>query len=69
MDRQDDKIEAAIQPTTMTDALGNTSELVVKKVLSKREEKAMIKSIKAKLKAGEELEDDEQEYADENNIA
>jgi elongation factor 3 len=63
MDRQDDKISDQAVITTMTDASGNTSELKVKKTLSKRDEKAAIKRIKGKLKNGEELDDDEDELA------
>jgi elongation factor 3 len=68
MDRQDDKISDTIIDTTMTDALGNTSEIVVKKTLSKREEKQLIKTIKAKLKSGDELDDDENDYAVEHDL-
>jgi elongation factor 3 len=68
MDRQDDKIDDAIKETTMTDALGNVTEIKVKKTLSKREEKMLVKTIKAKLKAGQELEDDEEEYALEHDM-
>lgn len=63
MDRQDDKISDQIKETTMTDALGNTSEVVVKKTLSKREEKQMLKTLRAKIKAGDELDDEEHEFA------
>ena len=64
MDRQDDKISDAPVITTMVDALGNTSEVKgPKKVLSKRDEKAAIKALKAKIKAGEELDEDEEELA------
>merc|ERR1711991_1172597 len=68
MDRQDDKIDDAIKETTMTDALGNTTEIEVKKKLSKREEKQLIKTIKAKIKNGDELDDDENDFAIENNL-
>merc|ERR1712196_71600 len=59
MDRQDDKIDDAIKETTMTDALGNTTEI---------EEKKLIKTIKAKIKNGDELDDDENDFAIENNL-
>jgi len=68
MDRQDDKISDAPIITTMTDALGNTSEVQVKKTLSKREEKALLKVIKKKIQDGEELDDDEDELAQANNL-
>jgi elongation factor 3 len=68
MDRQDDKIDDAIKENTMTDALGNTTEIEVKKKLSKREEKQLMKSIKAKIKNGDELDDDENDFAMQNNL-
>jgi elongation factor 3 len=68
MDRQDDKISDQPVITTMTDALGNTSELKVKKTLSKRDEKAALKNIKKKIQAGEELDEDEEELAVANNL-
>ena len=68
MDRQDDKISDAVVMTTMTDNLGNVTELKVKKTLSKRDEKAAIKNIKKKIKAGDELDDDEFELATANNL-
>lgn len=43
MNRQDDKISDQMVITEMTDASGNTSEIKVKKKLSKRDEKAMLK--------------------------
>jgi elongation factor 3 len=68
MDRQDDKISDQPVITTMTDALGNTSELKVKKTLSKRDEKTAIKNIKKKIQAGEELDEDEEELAVQHNL-
>jgi elongation factor 3 len=68
MDRQDDKISDQPVITTMTDALGNTSEVKVKKTLSKRDEKTAIKNIKKKITAGEELDEDEEEIAIRNNL-
>lgn len=56
MDRQDDKISDQNQIESIVDATGNTVELKkAKKKLSKREEKAMIKQVKAKIDAGEEM--------------
>jgi elongation factor 3 len=67
--RQDDKISDAPVITTMTDALGNTSEVKgPKKKVSKREEKALIKDIKKKLTAGIELTEDEEEFAIANDL-
>jgi len=63
MNRQDDKISDAPVITEMTDALGNVTEVKVKKTLSKRDEKAMIKNLKKKIAAGEELDEDEEELA------
>jgi elongation factor 3 len=68
MDRQDDKISDQPVITTMTDALGNTSEVKVKKTLSKRDEKTAIKNIRKKIQAGEELDEDEEELAIKNNL-
>eukprot|EP00607_Mallomonas_marina_P007974 CAMPEP_0182416988 /NCGR_PEP_ID=MMETSP1167-20130531/1422_1 /TAXON_ID=2988 /ORGANISM="Mallomonas Sp, Strain CCMP3275" /LENGTH=1038 /DNA_ID=CAMNT_0024590237 /DNA_START=63 /DNA_END=3179 /DNA_ORIENTATION=+ len=69
MNRQDDKISDAPVITTMTDALGNTSEVKAqKKTLSKREEKAMIKALKKKIADGDELTEDEDEFALANNL-
>jgi len=69
MDRQDDKISDAPIMTTMTDALGNTSEVKgPKKVMSKREEKAYLKVVKGKIDKGEELDEDEEEFAQEHNL-
>ena len=55
--------------TEMTDALGNTSEVKAqKKVLSKREEKAMLKVLRKKITDGEQLDEDEEEIAIANNL-
>jgi len=64
MNRQDDKISDQQTITTMTDALGNETELkVVKKALTKVEEKKEIKRIRQKIKSGEDLDDEEHEFA------
>lgn len=69
MTRQDDKISDAPVITEMTDALGNVTEIKgPKKKLSKREEKAAIKVIAKKIKAGQELDEEEEEIAIENNL-
>lgn len=68
MNRQDDKISDAPVITEMTDALGNVTELKVKKTLSKRDEKAMIKNLKKKIAAREELDEDEEEFALANEL-
>jgi elongation factor 3 len=69
MNRQDDKIIDAPVITEMTDALGNTSEVKgPKKVLSKRDEKALVKAVQKKIKGGEELDEDEEELALANGL-
>jgi elongation factor 3 len=68
MNRQDDKISDQAVVTTMTDALGNTSEVKQKKKLSKRDEKAALKALKKKIDAGDELDDDEYEMAKEHKL-
>lgn len=69
MNRQDDKISDAPVLTEMVDALGNVTEVKApKKKLSKRDEKAVLKSIQKKLKAGQELDEDEEELALEHNL-
>jgi len=67
--KQDTKIEDQQQLTEMTDAAGNKVEIQQeKKKLSKKEEKALIKKIKQKIKDGEKLETDEEELAFEKDL-
>merc|ERR1712232_822875 len=67
--KQDTKIEDQQQLKEMTDAAGNKIEIKQeKKKLSKKEEKALIKKIKAKIKNGEELDSDEEELAFEKDL-
>lgn len=67
--KQDDKIQDQVQITDMTDAAGNKIEIQQeKKALSKKDEKKMIKAIKAKIKAGEALDSDEEELAFEKEL-
>jgi len=69
MNRQDDRINDQQILTEMTDAAGNTSEVKkAKKVLSKRDLKAKLKTIKKKIDDGEELDSDEEELAQENKL-
>lgn len=69
MTRQDDKISDAPILTEMVDALGNITEVQgPKKKLSKRDEKAAIKAIQKKIKAGQPLDEDEEELAIANNL-
>ena len=66
MDRQDDKISDQNQIESIIDASGNTVDLKkAKKKLSKREEKAMIKQVKAKIDAAEDMDSDEEAFAEE----
>ncbi len=67
--KQDTKIEDQQQLQEMTDAAGNKVEMQLeKKKLSKKEEKALIKKIKQKIKDGEKLETDEEELAFEKDL-
>ena len=67
--KQDTKIEDQQQLTEVTDAAGNVTELKgPKKKLSKKEEKVMVKKIKQKLKDGEALDSDEEEFAIEKDL-
>jgi len=69
MNRQDDKISDVIIDQTVIDALGNTTEVKApKKAINKRDEKALLKVIKKKIQAGEELDEDEEELAIKNNM-
>jgi len=68
MDRQDDKIAETAAITEMTDAFGNTSDVKVKKQLSKRDEKAKLKLIQKKIKAGDTLDSDEEDLAIEKGL-
>merc|ERR1712228_110165 len=62
--KQDTKIDQQQQITEVTDAAGNVSKVKgAKKKLSKKEEKQLVKRIKAKLKNGEALDSDEEEFA------
>lgn len=67
--KQDEKIEAQEQITEVTDAAGNVSKVKqAKKKMSKKEEKQMVKKIKAKLKNGQELDTDEEDFAIEKDL-
>merc|ERR1712070_398784 len=62
--KQDTKIDDQQQLTEVTDAAGNVTKLKgQKKKLSKKEEKQMVKKLKAKIKNGEALDSDEEEFA------
>jgi len=67
--KQDTKIDDQQQITEMTDAAGNVSKVKgQKKKMSKKEEKQMLKKIKAKLKEGQDLDTDEEEFAIEKDL-
>merc|ERR1712024_59351 len=67
--KQDTKIDDQQQITEMTDAAGNVSKVKgAKKTLSKKEQKQLMKKIKAKLKEGQDLESDEEEFAIEKEL-
>lgn len=68
MDRQDDKIEDQAAITSITDAFGNKVEIKQKKKMTKKEEKVFAKKIQEKIKAGLDLDDEENDYAIEHNI-
>jgi elongation factor 3 len=54
--------------TEVTDAYGNVTEIKAKKTLTKKEIKKMTKEIKAKIKSGAELDDDEEAFAEEHEL-
>lgn len=67
--KQDEKIADQEQITEVTDAAGNVTKIKAqKKKLSKKEEKQLVKKIKAKIKNGEDLETDEEEFAFEKDL-
>jgi elongation factor 3 len=67
--KQDEKINDQQQITEMTDAAGNVTKVKgQKKKLSKKEEKQLVKKIKAKLKNGEDLDSEEEEFAIEKDL-
>jgi len=67
--KQDTKIEAQEQITEVTDAAGNKIAVKQqKKKLSKKEEKQLVKKIKGKIKNGEPLDSDEEEFAFEKEL-
>ena len=69
MEKQEDKIDDQAQIETMTDAVGNTVEVKKqKKKLSKREEKALVKTLRTKIDQGEELDSDEEAFAYEQGL-
>jgi elongation factor 3 len=67
-DETDEKIEEKLGPDTYTDAAGNTHKVKKDKDLSKAEIKKMTKIIKNKIKKGEELDEDEENFAIEYDL-
>merc|ERR1712086_722634 len=67
-EENDEKIEEKLGPDTYTDASGNTHEVKREKALSKSELKKETTRIKAKIKADEELTEDEEAFAIEYNL-
>ena len=47
----------------MVDASGNVTEVVQKKELTKKEKKNKVKALKSKIKAGDPLDTDEENFA------
>jgi len=67
--KQDTKIDQNQAITEVTDAAGNVTKLKKqKKKLSKKEEKQLIKKLKARIANGEKLESDEEEFAIEKDL-
>lgn len=67
--KQDEKISDQMQIQDVTDAAGNKVDIKLdKKKLSKKEEKVMIKKIKQKIKDGEKLDSEEEEFAFEKEL-
>merc|ERR1712228_860920 len=67
--KQDTKIDQNQAITEVTDAAGNVTKLKgQKKKLSKKEEKQMVKKLKAKIKNGMDLDTDEEEFAIEKDL-
>merc|ERR1711988_1607665 len=64
----DEKIEEKLGPDTYTDAAGNTHEVKKDKELTKGEIKKMTKKIKDKIKKGEDLTEDEENFAIDYNL-
>jgi len=67
-EEKDEKIEEKIGPDEYTDAAGNTHKVKKDKDLSKAEIKKMTKRINAKIKKGETLDEDEENFAIEFNL-
>jgi len=67
--KQDTKIEQSAAITEVTDAAGNVSKVKgAKKKLSKKEEKQLVKKLKAKIANGEQLDSEEEEFAADKDL-
>ena len=62
------KIEEKLGPDTYTDAAGNTHTVTNDKEMSKGEIKKMTKLVREKIKNGEFLDEDEENFAIEYNL-
>merc|ERR1719254_380868 len=61
--KQDTKIDQQQQITEVTDAAGNVSKIKNKKKKLSKKEKQLVKKVKNKIKNGEALDSDEEEFA------
>ena len=62
------KVDDQQQITEITDAYGNVTEVKQKKTLSKKEIKVKLKLVKEKIKNGDDLDEDEEEFATEHDL-
>jgi len=67
-DEVDEKIEEQLGPTAYTDAAGNTHEIKENRELTKAEVKKMTKHIRDKIKKGEDLTTEEENFAIEYDL-
>ena len=65
---KDDKIQNQEQITELTDEHGNTIEVKTKKVYNKREFKLMMKKVKKLIENGDELDEEEYDFALQENL-
>ncbi|KAJ3393680.1 translational elongation factor EF-1 alpha [Lobulomyces angularis] len=66
MDKEADKIDDSAVIETMTDAVGNVTKVKQRKKLTKREEKAFTKLVKAKIESGADMDSDEEDFANQH---
>lgn len=65
---KDEKIQNQEQITELTDEHGNTVKIKIKKVYNKRECKIMMKKVKKLIEKGDELDEEEYNFAIEENL-